>query len=61
MTMRSPMTTNRQYMYDGNANYNANPQNYNGQQMYSNQPNYAHDYDANNQYNRNYVQGNIFI
>ena len=61
MTVRSPTTTNRQYMYDGNLNYNSNPQNYNGLQIYTNQPNYANAYNANNQYNRNYVQGNIFL
>lgn len=60
MTVRSPMTTNRQYMYDPSTNYDSNAQNYNGQQqMYGNQPNYGNNYNA-NQYNRNYVQGITF-
>lgn len=54
------MTTNRQYMYNGNTNFNSNPQNFDGQPMYSNQQNYGNGYNM-NQYNRNYVQGIFFV
>lgn len=56
-TARSPISTNHQYMYDGNIPYNQSPQNYNGQQMY-NTNQFPNAYNP-NQYNRNVIQGTL--